>query len=151
MLLVIRQHIGKLMFHQGIHYDHIGGNHLFSNVLFPKEETIIKLHPFSFRVILTPGHTPDSICLYEETHKILLSGDTLYPGPIYLHFPESNYKKYLGSIKKLAKIKKIERILPGHNNFSMDFSLVKLIIDKMKNFEDKAFIKIDETTSLKLK
>jgi len=29
------------------------------------------------RVVHTPGHTPGSICLYAERHKLLFSGDTL--------------------------------------------------------------------------
>ncbi|OGH30327.1 MAG: hypothetical protein A3B41_00220 [Candidatus Levybacteria bacterium RIFCSPLOWO2_01_FULL_37_26] len=133
------------------HFDHIGGNYLFSKVLSFKKRTIIKLSPFSFKVILTPGHTPDSICLYEQSHKLLLAGDTLYPGPIYLHFQESDYKKYLQSIKKLLRIKTIKGILPGHNNFSMKPSLIKTITKKMRNVGDKNYLKIDVSTSLLLK
>ena len=32
----------------------------------------------SWKVLLTPGHTPGSICLYNKEQKILISGDTLF-------------------------------------------------------------------------
>lgn len=133
------------------HYDHIGGNHLFSKVLSFKKRAILKFKPFFFKVILTPGHTPDSICLYEQSQKLLLAGDTLYPGPIYLHFQESDRKKYLQSIKKLLRIKMINSILPGHNNFNMKPSLIKTIKKKMRNINGKDYVKIDRSTSLLLK
>lgn len=133
------------------HYDHIGGNHLFPKMQVFKEGEIFKLKPFSFKLISTPGHTPDSICLYEQNRKLLLAGDTLYPGPIYLHLPESDCKKYLQSVKKLDRIKTIKNILPGHNSFSMNSSSIKLIIDKMIDLDEMHHIKINRTTSLLLK
>ena len=80
---------------------------------------IINIKPFRFVVIHTPGHTPDSICLYETTNKLLLTGDTIYDGPIYLHLKESNADDYTKSIIKIKKYKKVIDVLPGHNSFSM--------------------------------
>ena len=34
---------------------------------------------FTFQVLLTPGHSPGHICLYEPTKKVLLSGDHILP------------------------------------------------------------------------
>jgi len=41
-------------------------------------------------VIATPGHTPDSICLFDRGNGLLFSGDTYYPGPIWLFRPETD-------------------------------------------------------------
>lgn len=96
-----------------------------------KNKAVFEIKPFIFEVISTPGHSPDSICLLEKTKSLLLTGDTLYPGPIYLHSPESNYEEYIGSIKKLSKINNNLNILPGHNNFHINKHVFGLILEKL--------------------
>jgi glyoxylase-like metal-dependent hydrolase (beta-lactamase superfamily II) len=66
------------------------------------------------QVIHSPGHSPDSICLYEKSKGWLFSGDTLYRGPIYLDFPESNIKLYKKTLKKLSGLN-LKILFPGHN------------------------------------
>ena len=100
------------------HYDHIGNNHEFNKIIYGKNKRALKIDPFDLQIIKTPGHTPDSICVYDKKNCFLLTGDTLYPGPIYLHLKESKFADYQKSLKKLLKLK-IKIIYPGHNNFSM--------------------------------
>ena len=38
--------------------------------------------PFHFNVLHTPGHTPGSMCLFEEKSEFLFSGDTLFAGGV---------------------------------------------------------------------
>jgi glyoxylase-like metal-dependent hydrolase (beta-lactamase superfamily II) len=76
----------------------------------------IKIDDFSFKVIHTPGHTPGSVCFYEEKLNILFTGDTLYPGPLYIHLTESCFEDFVISINKLKDhITKNTIIFPGHN------------------------------------
>jgi len=39
------------------------------------------------QVISTPGHTPDSISLWDAQNKLLFTGDMYYPGAIFLFRP----------------------------------------------------------------
>jgi glyoxylase-like metal-dependent hydrolase (beta-lactamase superfamily II) len=68
-------------------------------------------------IIETPGHTPGSICLFDETNGLLFTGDLLYEGPLYAFEEESNPNQYLGSLRKTKKIygDRIKIIHPGHN------------------------------------
>lgn len=80
----------------------------------------ISLQPFELEVIHTPGHSHDSICLYEQEQGWLFTGDTYYDGPIYLDLPESDKGEYAKSMERLRKLKNLKQIFPGHNGFGVD-------------------------------
>lgn len=68
------------------------------------------------QVIATPGHTPDSISLLDEKNGLLFTGDTFYPGPIYLYRLETDLDAYEASVKKLAAmVPRLRLLLPAHN------------------------------------
>ncbi len=117
---------------------------LFSNGFIPKKYTvagtdsikvvednaIIPSDSFSVQVIHTPGHTPGSVCFYVSELNAIFTGDTLYPGPIYLQLKESNVPDYIKSIKKLHTIlNKDVCIFPGHNKIQSSFSLLQEAYD----------------------
>jgi len=45
-----------------------------------EDETELSVGRLRLRTILTPGHTPGSICFYLAESSVLFSGDTLFPG-----------------------------------------------------------------------
>ena len=70
----------------------------------------------TLRVIATPGHTPDAICLFDEANGLLFTGDTFYLGPIYLFVPETSLPDYFASVDRLAAMEpKVKLLLPAHN------------------------------------
>jgi glyoxylase-like metal-dependent hydrolase (beta-lactamase superfamily II) len=67
-------------------------------------------------VIFTPGHTPDSLCLFDRMHGLLFTGDTFYRGPIYLLTPETDLSTYVTSVERLAALAPVVKLLlPSHN------------------------------------
>jgi glyoxylase-like metal-dependent hydrolase (beta-lactamase superfamily II) len=67
-------------------------------------------------VIATPGHTPDAISLLDRANGLLFTGDTYYPGPIWLYRPETNLEAYDASIRRLAALTpQIKTVLGAHN------------------------------------
>ena len=67
-------------------------------------------------VIFTPGHTPDSLTLFDRANGLLFTGDTFYSGPIYLFVPETDFAAYTRSVARLAAIEpQITILLPSHN------------------------------------
>ena len=79
------------------------------------EGSTIVVGSLRFRVLHTPGHTPGSVCLYEEKEKILISGDTLFAGTYgRVDFPYSSEKDMFASLKCLAKLPGDVAVYPGH-------------------------------------
>jgi glyoxylase-like metal-dependent hydrolase (beta-lactamase superfamily II) len=89
---------------------------------------------FGLRVISTPGHTPGSICFYDDAAKVLFSGDTTIAyarddfGSCDLTFEleyatmltldTNSLKAQLGSLRNLQAIvtsQNTSAIFPGHN------------------------------------
>jgi glyoxylase-like metal-dependent hydrolase (beta-lactamase superfamily II) len=64
-------------------------------------------------VLLTPGHTPDSLCLWDRSQKELFTGDTFYPGEIWLWWPETDLDAYQNSIQRIAMLAPSLTVLRG--------------------------------------
>jgi glyoxylase-like metal-dependent hydrolase (beta-lactamase superfamily II) len=67
-------------------------------------------------VLHTPGHTEGSVCLYEERHGLVLSGDVLFAGSYgRTDLPGGNDEQMVASLARLAReIPSHVRVLPGH-------------------------------------
>ncbi len=72
---------------------------------------------FTFRVIETPGHTPDHIALFEPTQHWLFSGDTHTHGPELAWRPEADFFGVVCSLRTLASLHP-ERLFPSDGRIS---------------------------------
>lgn len=59
---------------------------------------------YLFRVLVTPGPSPDHICLYEESQGWLFTGDLLSDGSAHQFYPVSNQQSLLESLRKVAQL-----------------------------------------------
>jgi glyoxylase-like metal-dependent hydrolase (beta-lactamase superfamily II) len=83
-------------------------------------------------VIAAPGHTPDSIALWDARNGLLFTGDTYYAGPIFLYRPETDLDAYMASVKKLAALPNVRVLLPAHNVPVGDPADLKRVIAAMQ-------------------
>jgi hydroxyacylglutathione hydrolase len=68
-----------------------------------------------FRVMHSPGHTRGSICLYDESNSVLLSGDTLFrEGVGRTDAPDSDPAALERSLERLFALPSETRVFPGH-------------------------------------
>jgi glyoxylase-like metal-dependent hydrolase (beta-lactamase superfamily II) len=82
-----------------------------------EDDVIIKVGDLRVRTILTPGHTPGSICFAVEGTPLLLTGDTLFPGgPGNTSFEHSSFDTIITSIEdRLFRPYGADTlVLPGH-------------------------------------
>ena len=67
-------------------------------------------------ILLTPGHTPDSLCVIDRKNRLLLTGDTFYPGNLWLFVPETDLPSYERSMRRLSALESaVDKLLPAHN------------------------------------
>ena len=66
------------------------------------------------RVLHTPGHAPDAICLYDEATGVLLSGDTILAAAYWLHGDGADLAAFASSTQRLAELAP-NRVLVAHN------------------------------------
>lgn len=80
----------------------------------------IDVGDFHFVVLETPGHSPGSVCLYDEMAKVMMTGDTLFAGTIgRTDFPYSDHTMMMRSLQtKLHPLPNDVRIFPGHEEDS---------------------------------
>jgi glyoxylase-like metal-dependent hydrolase (beta-lactamase superfamily II) len=70
----------------------------------------------TLEVIATPGHTPDAISLFDRAHGLLFTGDTYYPGTIWIYRPETDLAAYGNSVHRLAALApQVKLVLGAHN------------------------------------
>lgn len=66
-------------------------------------------------VILIPGHTPGSVALLDAENRILLSGDSVQAGTVYMFGQGRNIQAYIASMTKLAAISDLfDTVYPSH-------------------------------------
>jgi glyoxylase-like metal-dependent hydrolase (beta-lactamase superfamily II) len=78
-------------------------------------DTDITVNGSNIKILLTPGHSPGSICLYIPHDKLLIAGDVVFFMSVgRTDFPGGNIGLLKESIDRLMKLD-VEYLLPGHN------------------------------------
>ena len=82
---------------------------------FIREEGLIVLDGINMQVLFTPGHSPASICFYNETDKWVIGGDVLFHESIgRTDLPGGNYDTLISSIRnKLFTLPDETIVYPG--------------------------------------
>lgn len=81
----------------------------------PSQTSEIDVGKHLFYIISLPGHTDDSVVLYDQKNEILITGDMLYDGEIYADFPNSDKAAFKRSLHYLKTLD-FTLVLPGHNS-----------------------------------
>ena len=79
------------------------------------ENEEVKFGSHSFKIILTPGHSPGSVSFYCAEENVLFTGDTLFKGSIgRTDFPGGSMFQIISSLRELAQLPDKTIVYPGH-------------------------------------
>ncbi len=68
------------------------------------EGDVVDLGDVAFEVLHLPGHSPDSIGLFDRTDGTLFSGDAVYDGPLLEGFYEGGPAAYVATMERLREL-----------------------------------------------
>ncbi|MDR0468661.1 MAG: MBL fold metallo-hydrolase [Peptococcaceae bacterium] len=79
------------------------------------EGDVIDIGGRSFEVVLIPGHTPGSIVLLDAENRLLIGGDSITAGLIFLAGPGRDIKGFIESMKKMKGIEgRFDKVYASH-------------------------------------
>ena len=120
------------------HFDHVGGvedlkaktdakvlAHRYSVLKLDSildDSDIIHIGNLEFKIIHTPGHAQDAICIYCKTENMLFSGDTIFYGTWgRTDLANGSHEEIMLSIKEKLMVLPEETIVyPGHRKTHND-------------------------------
>lgn len=137
--------------------DHISGNGAFEKIyMSPMEEEnyrncggkgqfipvregdVIDLGDRPLRIIDIPGHTPGSIAIIDEKNRILVSGDSVEDGNVFMFGPMRNLDLYIKSMKHLLEYAdSFDEIYAMHGSFPVKNDLIEKLIEGAQLIKDK--------------
>jgi glyoxylase-like metal-dependent hydrolase (beta-lactamase superfamily II)/rhodanese-related sulfurtransferase len=84
-----------------------------------EHDTCLTIDGEEIRIFVTPGHTPDSICIYHPGSKTLFAGDSVYEGmdPATRFGGPKEWKEWIFHLERLKKLD-IQTVVPGHGKIS---------------------------------
>ncbi len=102
-----------------------------SGTILPvKDNEIIDLGNRPLKIIFIPGHTPGSIAVLDINSRVLISGDTVQDGNIFMFSERRNLPLYVESLKKLSMYTgEFDAIYPSHGSFPVSPGLIAELIE----------------------
>ena len=79
------------------------------------EGDILDIGGRRFEIILIPGHTAGSIAFLDRENRVIVTGDSVSAGPVFMFGDERSLKAYIASMEKLKNMSgAFDLIYPAH-------------------------------------
>ena len=114
-------------------YKRAGGNDSFIPV---REGDVIDLGNRPLKIYDIPGHTPGSIAILDINNRVLIAGDSVQDGNIFMFGEFRNISEYIPSMEKLLTFKdEYEEVYPSHGSFPVKPDIIPKLIEGAKEIE----------------
>ena len=139
-------------------FDHIAGNDEFATAyMHPSEyvnyfaggqkhptptaiwdKQILDLGNREIEVISIPGHTPGSIALLDKKYRVLISGDSIQDGRIYMFGVFRNMIAYKQSLLKIVDyIDQFDWVYAAHGTFNLPSTIIYDLLDAVDKIDQQ--------------
>lgn len=114
--------------------------HPVSSEMVLEDRRVFRFDEFDLQVVHTPGHSPGSVCLFNQADGALFSGDTLLPelisNPTVERTGSTEYKSLAAHQTSMELIKSlgVKRVFPGHGT---PFDNLDVRIQKIQGHHNK--------------
>jgi len=128
--------------------DHIAGNEAFSEFyMHPREEAnyrfrgkagkivpvqqgdVLDLGDRPLEIIDLPGHTPGSIGILDVKNRVLIGGDSIQDGRIFMFGEHRNLSDYISSLEKLSAYEgRFDTVYASHSTVSVKPDIIPKLI-----------------------
>lgn len=89
---------------------------------------VINLGGRELEIITLPGHTPGSIAVLDRKNRVLISGDPIQDGDIFMFGIQREMHAYFLSLEKLEKYKgRFDTIYPSHGTFPVSPEIINAL------------------------
>jgi glyoxylase-like metal-dependent hydrolase (beta-lactamase superfamily II) len=90
---------------------------------------VIDIGGRELEVILIPGHTQGSIALLDRANRVLVGGDSVQPGPIFMFGTGRDIRAFIASMEKLDAIRsEFDDVYAGHGEFPVSSGVLPGLI-----------------------
>lgn len=95
---------------------------------------VIDLGGRRLEVLHTPGHSPGSMCFWEEARGYLFTGDLVYLDELFAYYPSTDPEAYLDSMERVAALP-VKRVFPGHHSLDIQPEALVRIRDAFRELK----------------
>lgn len=95
-----------------------------------EDGAVLDLGERPLEIISLPGHTPGSSAVLDVNHRVLISGDPIQDGMIFMFGVQREIHAYLKSLKKIEACKdRFDEIYPSHGSIPVKPELIGQLYD----------------------
>lgn len=79
---------------------------------------VFSVGSYQWKILVSPGHTPGSVCFYCPDKHVCITGDTVFAGGAIgdWHHTYSDKQALLGSVRNILSLPEYTMLYPGHGD-----------------------------------